>query len=135
MNDEGGHVFIRDEVVQKANKRDGAPPDYYQVYEEESFAGPFKYPLVSDWVTKSLGAPRPLERQVLSLGLAAVRWQLVFGYLALRFDSWPLFLVGAAGNLFKLRGVYRLVQEDFMSLLGGLRWAPTFMAPTVGGDE
>lgn len=104
--------MIRDEVIQVADRRDGAPADYFQPYADDS--GPFVFPLVSPWVTKSLSAPRPLTSRILKQFWLAVRWQVVFGLLAVLRDSWLLLLVGACGNVYYLRSILLLVWDDLL---------------------
>ena len=76
---------FRQSVHQKTIKNlDGSPPDYWQVYADDT--APFQFPLPSQWVTKGVVPPNPLMHEF---------------YKHLRQVLIPLFLFIIAGFVYK----------------------------------
>lgn len=98
--------IIEERIEARAERLDGAPPDYWQVYSDDN--GPFEFPLYSAWVTKALGGPQGFERRVWPLIWSFYRAVLIFGVLAVRLDSW---LVMGLGLLVAGRRLLPLLAE------------------------
>ena len=95
---------------------DGAPKDYTQQYDSDE--GPFTFPIESRYVVKKLGAPTPVEREIILLILRSLRTFTPFGLVGVYLQGvfgWIVYGIGIAIFLRATSPIFTYFYSEIMS--------------------